>query len=115
MLDPLAALLQGALQGNQFPPTSRYAGIGLSTYQKPDGTEVVHLKRRFLPQPSELSVVYHHVVTSVDRLDVIAAQYLGDPLQFWQICDANDVLDPDELLAVPGGTLQIALSRGLRG
>jgi len=115
MIDPLAALLQSALQSNQFPATSRYAGAELGTHDRPDGTAVVHLKRRILPQADALSVVYEHVVTNTDRLDRLAAQYLGDPEQFWQICDANDVLSPAELVAEPGRTVFIALPRGLKG
>ena len=34
-----------------------------------------------------------------DRLDVLAATYLGDPTQFWRICDANPVIHPDALTA----------------
>ena len=32
-----------------------------------------------------------------DRLDLITARTLGDPEQFWRVCDANDALDPAEL------------------
>ena len=39
-----------------------------------------------------------------DRLDLITARTLGDPEQFWRICDANDALDPDDL-AEPGRRL----------
>ena len=33
-----------------------------------------------------------------DRLDLIAAKYLGDPLIFWLICDANGAIDPNDLV-----------------
>ena len=35
----------------------------------------------------------------VDRLDVMAAQYLGDPELFWRICDANGAMRPEEFTA----------------
>ena len=35
-----------------------------------------------------------------DRLDLVAARYLGDPTAAWQVADANGALDPDELTAV---------------
>ena len=37
-----------------------------------------------------------------ERLDHITARYLGDPTQFWRICDANDALRPAELTDEPG-------------
>ena len=36
-------------------------------------------------------------VTEGDRLDNITARFLGDPTQFWRVCDANLALLPDEL------------------
>ena len=32
-----------------------------------------------------------------DRLDNVSAQYLGDPEQFWRLCDANNAMEPEEL------------------
>ena len=43
----------------------------------------------------------------------IAAKYLGDPEQFWRICDANGAVRPDELEMV-GRRLRITLPEGLR-
>ena len=51
-----------------------------------------------------------HRVGADDRLDVIAGRYLGDPTAFWRIGDANDALDPDELVAPDAeGRLRFAL------
>jgi hypothetical protein len=84
-------------------PTSRYAGIEVATTGIPDGTggqrEVRYLRRRFPPQPATLQTLAEHVVTRGDRLDLVAAKYLGDPTQFWRICDANLVIHPEELTA----------------
>ncbi|RPI88962.1 MAG: LysM domain-containing protein, partial [Planctomycetaceae bacterium] len=52
-----------------------------------------------------------HLVTEGDRLDNITARYLGDPTQFWRVCDANLVLLPDELSDEPGESIRIALPR----
>ena len=49
-----------------------------------------------------------------DRLDNITAEYLGDPEQFWRICDANATLHPAELEEV-GRRLRITLSEGIPG
>jgi hypothetical protein len=43
-----------------------------------------------------------------DRLDNIAASYIGDPQQFWQIADANEALKPEELTQNAGGEIRIA-------
>jgi hypothetical protein len=39
-------------------------------------------------------------VGSSDRLDLITARAIGDPEQFWRVCDANDAMRPDDLLVV---------------
>jgi hypothetical protein len=94
-------------------PTSRYATIEIAATAVPDGVggfrEVRYLRRRFPPQPSTLATLAEHPVTRGDRLDVITARYLGDPTQFWRICDANIVVHPEELTATDriGGRLRI--------
>ena len=50
-----------------------------------------------------------------DRLDLIAAKYLGDPLMFWLICDANGAIRPDDLVATPGTVLNITTPQGVPG
>jgi hypothetical protein len=42
-----------------------------------------------------------------DRLDNLAARYVGDPEQFWRICDANDIMRPEELTEEVGRTFKI--------
>jgi hypothetical protein len=84
-------------------PTSRYAGVEVARTTVPDGLggerEVRYLRRRFPPQPASLQTLTEHLVTRGDRLDLIAARYLGDPTQFWRVCDANLVTHPGELVA----------------
>ena len=46
-------------------------------------------------------------VTEGDRLDNITARTLGDPQQYWRICDANNSMHPAELTAEVGRTLKI--------
>jgi hypothetical protein len=47
-----------------------------------------------------------------DRVDNIAARFLGDPTQFWRIADVNVVLRPSELTDTLGNTIEIALLLG---
>ena len=114
MTDPLQALLDTALRNNQFAPTSRYAGAETAVHVQPDGTTAVYLRRRFLPPASAFTTIQEHVVHDGDRVDVIAARYLGDPEQFWRLCDANEAMRPEEL-AEPGRTIAIALPQGITG
>ena len=34
------------------------------------------------------------------RLDLLAAQFLQDATAFWRLCDANNVMHPDELRVI---------------
>ena len=96
-----------------FEPTSRYAPIEEALLQARDAEgrerEVRYKKRRFLPPPpGEESTIVEHTVTQGDRLDNITARYLGDPTQFWRVCDANGILHPLELEEI-GRLVRIAL------
>lgn len=89
-----------------FEPTSRYAAIEEATLTM-DGRSIRYKRRRFIPPPSGSTVV-EHPVTPGDRLDLLAARYLGDPTQFWKLCDAAGVLDPAELERL-GATVLVRL------
>lgn len=107
-----------ALTADQtLPATSRYHGVGTARHRLVDGREVAYLKRRFLPQPGRFAVIGEHLVEEGDRMDLIAARHLGDPLQFWRICDANTAMHPDALTAPDrvGTRLRIALPEGVPG
>ncbi len=98
-----------------FPPTSRYALTPIATLVRADGTPVTYLARRFVPQPESFAVLQWHVVAQGERLDNLAAQYLGDPEQFWRLCDANRALAPAELTQTVGRRLAITLPEGVPG
>jgi hypothetical protein len=116
MADPLQALLQsGALKTTAFPPTSRYHGIETATREIADGKAVVYLRRRFVPPPEKFSLLQEHTVVQGDRLDNLTNQYQGDPEQFWQLCDANNVMHPDELTETIGRRIRITLPEGIPG
>lgn len=88
--------------------TSRYANLPVLGYTGADGRAVSYFGRRFLPQGASMPLVMGVTVTQSDRLDLIAARTIGDPEQYWRICDANDALDPFELTATLGRVLRIA-------
>jgi hypothetical protein len=98
-----------------FPANSRYQNIETAKLVRPDGTEIVYLKRRFVPPPERFTLLQEHVVVEGDRLDNITARYLGDPEQFWRVCDANRAMRPDELTEEIGRRLRITLPEGIPG
>ena len=90
---------------------SRYDGVEVATTEVPDGAggdrEVRYLRHRRPPASATLAPLARHRVAEDDRLDLIAARYLGDPLAFWRVADANEALDPQALTATPGDVLLI--------
>jgi len=90
-----------------FEPTSRYAGIPDSTLERPDGRTVTYRQRRFLPQARDLQELGQETVQPGDRIDLVAGRTIGDPQQFWRVCDANAAVDP-EAIVLPGRRLRIA-------
>jgi hypothetical protein len=122
--------------------TSRYANIETTTIGivGPDGQtrQVAYQRRRFLP-PLEVgpgtppapgsptlaesglqvaasgATLRAHVVDSRDRLDLLAWIFLGDPLLFWRIADANPCFFPDELTSELGRPIIIPQLPGAGG
>ncbi len=90
-----------------FEPTSRYYRLKDARYTAPNGAHVIYKRRRFLPRGEAMPSPLTARVFAGDRLDLIAARTLGDPQQFWRICDANDAMNPFDLVARPGSTLRI--------
>jgi hypothetical protein len=118
MMNPLKAMLQsGAIPPVTFPPDSRYYGSRSLSYTGPNGQTVAYLARRFAPQPGapNFATIATRTVRQGDRLDILAAKYLGDPLMFWLICDANGAIRPEDLVETPGKTLNITAPQGVPG
>lgn len=108
-------LQSGGLKTTFFPPTSRYHGIETATLELENGRQIIYIRRRFCPAPENFALLQEHVVTQGERLDNITAHYLGDPEQFWRICDANAAMRPDELTETVGRRLRITLPEGIPG
>jgi hypothetical protein len=96
-----------------FDPPSRYYKIEVATMTVTDSKglprEIRYVRRRFIPPGNGATTLVEHIVTQGERLDNITARYLGDPTQFWRICDANNVLEPNELTDTVGGVIKITL------
>lgn len=112
----LASILQFAgVKPSLFATNSRYLGIETATLSTADGRNIAYVRRRFVPQPEQLAQLQEHRVTQGERLDVISAQYLGDPELFWRIADANRAMRPEDLVASMGRVLRICLAQGIPG
>ena len=115
---PLQALINmGVVPPVNFPTDSRYYATGTLQYTTPAGQTITYLARRFVPQPgaANYATVAVHTVKQGDRLDLLAATYLGDPLLFWLLCDANGAIRPDALVETPGSVLNITMPQGVPG
>ena len=115
---PLKTLINlGVIPPVTFPTDSRYYGSKTLQYIAPGGQAVTYLARRFVPQPGapNYSTVAQHTIKQGDRLDLLAANYLGDPLMFWLLCDANGAVRPDELVDTLGKVLNITTPQGVPG
>ena len=95
-----------------FPRTSRYFNVEIVKYVTSDQREIVYLRRRFLPRSNVAPIIAEHSVEEGDRLDNVTAKYLGDPEQFWQVCDVNEAMRPDELTEEIGRRLKVAMPTG---
>ena len=96
-----------------FDPNSRYYGIQNSMLSSTDadGTvrQIVYKRRRFIPAMDGGTTLVEHKVSEGQRPDNITAKYLGDPTQFWRLCDANGARFPDDLVAQLGAVIKIVL------
>lgn len=101
------------MTASTFPFTSRYYTTEIAQYIASDGKVIPYLRRRFVPSADSFALLQEHVVTQGERLDNVTATYLGDPLQFWRVCDANNAMRPDDLTATIGRRLRITLPQGV--
>lgn len=97
-----------------YPRSSRYHDAEIGVHRLPDGAEVRYTKRRLLPPigQGDGEDTQEHTVGSGDRPDLLGQRYYGDPGQWWQIADANPVLDPRELTDEAGKVIDVPLLGG---
>ena len=112
---PLTGLPIPTVATPLFPVTSRYYRLDIGQLTAPDGRTLIYLRRRFVPSANRFTTLEEHVVIEGERLDIITAQHLGDPEQFWRVCDANNAMRPDDLISKPGRRLRITLPEGIVG
>lgn len=83
---------------------SRYENVPTTALTGPDGHPIPYVRMRFIPAMPALP---GYTVQQGDRPDLAAYNILGDPEQFWQLCDANTVQQPADLTATPGTRLLV--------
>ncbi len=113
MSEPAPGIFQNAVKLSPFPATSRYYQIETATLETPERKIIVYVRRRFVPRPDRFALLFEHTVVQGDRLDNLTAKHLGDPEQFWRVCDANNAIQPDELTSVIGRKIKITLPEGI--
>jgi hypothetical protein len=115
MTDPVQLLIEaGAIPSAPFVPQSRYHGVPLVLlHRQPGDPGVPYVSRRFIPAPRTLEIAAHHLVAAQDRPDLLGAAYLGDPLLYWRIADANAVVDPNELTDTLGRRVAVPQPPGM--
>ena len=77
-----------------FAPTSRYRNTTVVTATDRRGRTVAALTPVIPPAERMLG---EHLRRQGQRLDHLAARYLGDPLAYWRIAELNDAMTPDAL------------------
>ena len=115
--DPLQALLgAGLVPSVSFPPNSRYAGVGITTWTPGEaGDPIAFLRRRLVPKPERFALLYSYACVEGDRRDLVAAQQLSDPELWWRLADANGVIDPSTLTTPVGRLVRITAEADIPG
>jgi Base plate wedge protein 53 len=94
-------------------PNSRYYGATVEYLTGANGVQIAYLQRRIIPQPDVYTSLQSYSINDGDRPDNLAYKFLGDPILYWMICDANRAVDPDQLTAQIGTAIQIPLAAGV--
>jgi hypothetical protein len=116
MKNPLQAMLEAqVIPSAALPQNSRYYGFSTQTYTFSDRRIVTYFQRRLVPDPSQFSTIAEVHVNQNDRLDLLASSYLGDPILFWRIADANGAIRPEDLVEIEGSVVRITLPQSVPG
>jgi hypothetical protein len=90
---------------------SRYENISDASLVTRNGRRIAYKHMRFIPK-SNLLVRLGAKIELGDRPDLVAFRALGDPEQFWRLCDLNQVQRPVDLTAIPGRPIFIPAPEG---
>ena len=85
-----------------FDSKSRYHHLKDRVHVSSSGTTVMYKSRRLVALEHPLNSPFEVETRAGERPDLLAHRILGDPELYWRLCDANAVVEPNELTAVPG-------------
>jgi hypothetical protein len=85
---------------------SRYEPIPETSMAAKNGRTIRYKRMRFVPQTTARSRLFVKAQLG-DRPDLLAYRAIGDPEQFWRLCDLNLVRRPVDLTGVPGKPVTI--------
>lgn len=83
---------------------SRYEHVADEEIETKDGRLIRYKRMRFIPS-ADGSLSYQ--VKEGDRPDLAAYKTLGDPEQFWRLCDVNREQRPADLTEQPGRRIDV--------
>lgn len=83
---------------------SRYEHIPDAEITDRNGRTIRYKRMRFIPEASGSLAT---IVKQGDRPDLVAYNTLGDPEQFWRLCDVNRIERPAELTRDPGARIAV--------
>jgi len=83
---------------------SRYERVAEVEIVDRRGRLVRYKRLRLVPEVDGLQA---EVVREGDRPDLVAHRALGDPEQFWRLCDVNREMRPSDLTDGPGRLLLV--------
>ncbi|HEY8019465.1 MAG TPA: hypothetical protein VIH93_00095 [Thermoanaerobaculia bacterium] len=89
-----------------FTKTSRYYAIPDRAWCDPNGRRVAYKGIRLIARRQRPASAVT-VVDPNERLDLVAARTLGRAELAWKLCDANQALDPFDLVEAAGRVLWI--------
>jgi hypothetical protein len=90
---------------------SRYEPIAETSLTTKDGRIIQYKRMRFIPANAAQRRAFVKTQEG-DRPDLVAFRAIGDPEQFWRLCDLNLVRRPVDLTAVPGRPVAIPAPQG---
>lgn len=92
-----------------FDQRSRYYDLEDLHFRQPDRRPVLYKSRRFLPREETRPVLTEVTILDNERPDLVAARVLQQPELFWQLCDANQVMNPFELTETFGRKIRVLM------
>ena len=88
-------------------PDSRYRDNEDQVIDRENGEQAVYRQRRLLPLPSDHQIIQAVERGAEERLDLLSYRTVGSSRHFWQLCDANGVMNPREMTSEPRNVVLI--------